>query len=504
MENHANRPEVRAALSGPAGQSIRYSRTLGWDQVYLAQPIHRGKRVLAVIRLSLPLRVVNQRLGYATNSLLIVIGVVGGVALLLLLGLVNSLVQPIRRLSFAARRIAGGDLSQRVRIPPGDEIGELARAFNRMAGNLEEQLAQIRETEGTLRAAFAHMADGVAVLDAEGRVLLFNPVAEEAFGSPGEKAKGRLLLEIALHPELDRLVTQALRTGAQCSGEIQLRRPAFRILRTFVTPMAIEVSSPLGAVMIFQDLTELRRLEGVRQDFVANASHELKTPLSTIRVMVDTLRSPGTQDEETAARYLSHIGAEVQRMGALVDDMLHLSRLDEGAASMEREVISLNRALESVFERLRPRAEQRRQTLTYNPEGAPLVWADPAGLLQIAENLVDNAIKYTPEGGRIDVSSGHRGGDVYFQVTDTGVGIPKEEQARVFERFYRVDKARSRATGGTGLGLSIVKHWLELHGGTWELESEIGRGSRFTVVLPAPPAEFPSGQPADVSITEWA
>jgi two-component system phosphate regulon sensor histidine kinase PhoR len=418
--------------------------------------------------------------------------------LLCVLGLLQSFHRPLRLLSRAARRLGEGAFGQRVRVRAGGEIGELVRAFNQMVADVDERIGQLRETETTMRTAFAHMADGVVVLDLFGRILLFNTVATETFGRSASQAQGRTLLEIALHPELDTLVSQALRTRRQGSAEIQLRRPTHRILRVYVTPVIDEAESPLGAVLVFQDLTEIRRLENVRRDFVTNASHELKTPLATLGVMADSLKR-GMDDPQAARRFLDMLGTEVQRLGALVDDLLELSRIESGQILYEWEVVALDGVLRALVERFRPAAEQRHQSLRLTVEGKAPVWGDPNALYRMASNLVENALKYTPEGGRIEVSSGRSGEELYVQVADTGIGIPEDEQARIFERFYRVDKARSRATGGTGLGLSIVKHTVETHGGRIELESAPGRGSAFTVWLPALAEEELAGEtPSEV------
>jgi two-component system phosphate regulon sensor histidine kinase PhoR len=397
----------------------------------------------------------------------------------------NDFLRPLRWVASILQRTPPGELPQRLRTRSVDEAGELIRALNATFKGGRERISQLKEAETTLRAALAHMADGMAAFDSEGRILIFNHAAEDLFGRTAIQAQGRSLLEVTLHRDLDALVNEALRTGAPGEAEIELRRPAFKILRAYVTPIPGEDSPIFGATLVLQDLTEIRRLEDMRRDFVTNASHELKTPLATIGVMVDTLRSGMSEDPEMAARFLGTIAAEVRRLGALVDDLLDLSRIESGNVLMEREALSLRAVLRQVTQTFLPEAESRNQTLTHDASADAIVWADPNAIIRIASNLVENALKYTPDHGKITVSCGEDDDRAFLRVADTGIGISDTAKSRIFERFYRADKARSRATGGTGLGLSIVKHLAESHDGFVQVESEPGRGSTFTVWLPA-------------------
>jgi two-component system phosphate regulon sensor histidine kinase PhoR len=460
---------------------------LSGNRLFEYAPIMLGGKTVGAVRLTYPLDDAREAALRLTLLALALLGLFGTLILALLLWMTGSLLRSVRSLSAGFRRMADGDLSQRIRTRSPDEIGDLTRAANSAMQSLEGRIDHLREEETTMRAAFAYMADGVAALDAEGRILLFNGVAEETFGRNATQALGRTILEITLHPDLDALVTKTLETGARSESEIQLRHPSHRILRAFVTPVPSREDSLLGAVLVFQDLTEIRRLESVRRDFVTNASHELKTPLATINVMAESLLAGMDEDPATAHRFLSTIASEMRRLGALVDDLLDLSRIESDNMPMEMEAVSLKEIVRMVARTFRPAAESRGQKLIDDARRDAWIRGDSNAVIRMAFNLTENALKYTPDHGRIELSCGTQGDRAYLRVKDTGVGIPKAEQSRVFERFYRVDKARSRATGGAGLGLSIVKRLAEAHDGSVEAESEPGRGSAFTLWFPALP-----------------
>jgi two-component system phosphate regulon sensor histidine kinase PhoR len=502
MENHADRPEVRTAMRGGVGQSIHRSRTLGMDRVYVAVPVFESgapthPAPLGVVRLSLSLEEVHRYIRQLRQTLLTGVALAALAAVGLSLLLTRSLAGPLEALRQGALGWAQGDLSRRVPLYSRDEIGELAEAFNRMATRLQDSMAALARDRSQVATVFHAMAEGLLVTDGAGRVRLLNPAAALLLGVAGAEVEGRTVLEIALDVPLQALVEQVLRTGAPGTCERTLRAPIERVVAVSAVPIAAGgESAPQGAVLVFHDLTAVRRLERVRRDFVANASHELRTPLTSMRVMVETLLGGAREDPEAAERFLQILDRELRRMTRLVNDLLELSRLDAqtepeapGGVALAPLVADLEAGWQAIAREQGLRLEVR------VPE--PLsVRAEPEGLRQILGNLLDNALKYTPSGGQVRVTARRKSHQVVLEVADTGIGIPMADLDRIFERFYRVDKDRSRDVGGTGLGLSIVKHVVQLYGGSIAVESRLNQGSTFRVTLPVAEAVVSPSAPA--------
>lgn len=490
MDNHAARPEVREALEAPFGSSRRHSRTVGESMLYAARAIRRDGELVGIVRLALPLDEVEARLSSLRATVLAVTG--GGILAALLVGAVMArrLAAPIAEMTRVAEAMRAGDYGQRYRPRSADEIGVLADVLNQLGADLAGRIATISQDESQLRAILAGMVEGVVAVDEEDRVLFCNAAASEVLGFPTEGAVGRRLWELARSSELADAVERARREGLPVRQEMALARQGKEtVVNAHVAPFARhdarEGPARKGLVVVLHDVTDLRRLERIRRDFVANVSHELKTPLTSIKGYVETLLGGALADEKNNVRFLRKIETHVARLVELVQDLLSLARIESQEGRIPRVPISWRPIAEEAVARREETVRRKGLALAIEaPEGAPDVLGDREGMVQILDNLLDNAIKYTPDGGRIAIRIGQEGGRGILRVADTGSGIPASDLDRIFERFYRVDKARSRELGGTGLGLSIVKHLVQSMGGDVTVESELGAGSCFTVLLP--------------------
>jgi two-component system phosphate regulon sensor histidine kinase PhoR len=535
MDNHRDRQEIAAARTRGEGMSVRTSTTLDQPRRYFALRIDDGDKPIGVIRSALSLAAIDaqraavRRLiwGLVAASSLVVIG--------LAYWIVGQIVQPIASLTDAAEAIASGDYQRRVYVGNRDELGMLAGTFNRMSQELNGRMNQLSQTSDRQSTVLGGMIEGVIAVDARQRVVLANEAAGRLFDFRAPSAEGRPLLEVVRNHAVREVVTTALATRIaqrlETKSSIQLATASLRHPTPSPQHIAIHVQ-PLpgdpcpGVVLVMHDTTELRRLESLRRDFVANVSHELKTPLSSIKAYTETLRNGAMNDPETSQRFLARIEEQSERLHHLIMDMLMLARIESDQQVFDIVAVDVAAVVASCFETRRPAADAKRIALKVpSDQPACRVRADQEGLREILDNLIDNAIKYTPAGGTVTVSwrshaatsptpdTRHptpntsiehpaRQGEsstsniqhptsniqppvVTISVTDTGIGIKPDDQRRVFERFYRVDKARSRELGGTGLGLAIVKHLAQSFGGKVSVTSEPGQGSTFTIELPA-------------------
>lgn len=396
---------------------------------------------------------------------------------------------PLAELVRFAERTGQGEPVAPALIDDSSEMSVLARAFNRMGDRLASQIAQIDEETDQLRAILGGMVEGVLALDAEQRVQFANDRALELLDlAVGRRPEGRRLWEMVRQRPLIDAVTEAMAGSEPVRKELSWPGSKARSLTVHAARLPFGPGGrSRGAVVVLHDTTELRRLERLRQDFVANVSHELKTPLSVIKICAETLQSGGMDDLEERGRFIDQILQQSERLSYLIVDLLSLARIESGQEIHTPQAVPLAKALAACRERLRERAESRRQTIVLDGSDQKCeVWIDEESFTQILDNLVDNAVKYTPEGGLITISWSSGPETASFTVKDNGIGIPAQDLPRIFERFYRVDKARSREMGGTGLGLSIVKHMLQAQGGQIAAKSELGKGTAFTVTLPKP------------------
>ncbi|MCI0369871.1 MAG: ATP-binding protein, partial [candidate division NC10 bacterium] len=487
MENQAGRPEVRAALAGEIGSHIRRSRTLDVEMLYVAIPVPDGGSVQGVLRLALPVTEVPQAV--AAVRWTVTVGGVLALALALAVGffLSRRVTRPVGEMRATALRMAEGDFDRQAPVGGTGEIAELGAALNRMASRFKEKIQDLDGERGKLAAVLDGMAEGVIAVDPRGRILLLNPAARTMFNLQGETAEGRPFLEaIRQKALLDLLETcRAYAPGETCRREVELGPPIGRILEAHVAPVRFGAEGR-GSLLVLHDITALRHLEQVRKEFVANVSHELRTPLTSIRGYLETLLDGGLEDPAHARRFLEVAHTHTERLSRLVDDLLQLSDIETGKLILKPAPVGLHEVAAHVLAIFDSPAGQKRLVLENHVPSDLSVQADRDRLAQILVNLVDNAVKYTPEGGRIAVGATQSpGGFVEVRVADTGMGIPSTDLPRLTERFYRVDKARSRELGGTGLGLAIVKHLVQAHGGELEIDSELNRGTTVRITLPA-------------------
>jgi two-component system phosphate regulon sensor histidine kinase PhoR len=473
MENHSHRLEVVEALQGKTGKSVRFSSTANEDMLYVAVPIEKNGRITGVIRTSLYLKDIDKLL---TKLNYHVAWVSLGIVLIALLGALlisNSIVQPIKNLTSAARKVTSGDFSVRVFLKTKDELRELADNFNRMNEEMQRLFSELGKQKEELNSIIHSLQEGLLVLDKQGRIIRANESFWRIAGT--QPVEGKLYWQTMRNPQLAELLKKVGTERRNFMEELML---GDRIFMCSVTPL----EGGEEIVSIFHDITEIKNIEKIKKDFVINVSHELRTPLTAIKGYAETLRKE--VDTAPGKKYLEMVERNTDRLINIVNDLLLLSSLEEKAV-LELEDIDLGGFLENVIRIFDQRLKDKRLSLVVDvKENLPPIKADLFKLEQILVNLLDNAIKYTDH-GEIAISAGVQENRVRIQVRDTGIGIPKENIPRIFERFYVVDKSRSRKSGGTGLGLSIVKHVVLLHKGTIGIESILGEGTTVTVSLPA-------------------
>ena len=485
MENHLSRPEVREALSRGVGSSVRLSDTVGIRMVNVALPVQSpaSDNRLGIVRLSLPLTQIEQHYHALRKSL----GLALAVAFLLSVGLsyllARSITGPLARMVEAAKSMVGGEFKQRIPAGSNDELSDLASALNQMASSIEEKIEALKQDRAKMAATLIAMQEGVMVLTVDGTLRLTNPAMERMIGRHDSELTGKSYWEVVRQPKLNEFISHAL-AGAGQMTEISLGTRSDRIFQVYASSLAESHDRPAGLVLVFHDITELRRLEQVRKDFVANVSHELRTPITAIKGYVEALRDDPKVDLQQRQRFLEIIETHTDRLNVIITDLLLLSKIESGQIPLQQHPVELVPLLHRTLGLFSHQINRKQHKVVLNGSGAlPPVLGDEERLGQVFSNLLDNAIKYTPDHGAITITLGEENGSVDVHIDDTGIGIPPTDLPRIFERFYRVDKARSRELGGTGLGLAIVKHLVEAHGGTVTAESR-GKGTRFTVKLP--------------------
>jgi two-component system phosphate regulon sensor histidine kinase PhoR len=481
MDNHLYRPEVRQAQLNVLGIAIRHSDTVQQSMMYVA--LRTDRQPVAFVRLALPLTAVEAELRWLKGVIWTTAGLTLAGALLISWYLASRMSEPLVVLAATARAVGAGEYGKRVSISAKGEVGTLADAFNEMSTACANHIEQMDTDRQRLLAIFRSMVEGVLVMDSEQRVQFSNEAAHQLLSLPNHGVAGHKLWQVVRNHQLSELVeTLFSRDGAQ-QGEIEVPGSNPRILAVHGT--RLPAAGQHGAVLVLHDITHLRKLEHVRRDFITNASHELKTPLAAIQATVETLLDGALQDTDHAVLFLERIRENVERLHRLVQDMLTLSRAESGGSALDIGPTPVEPAVKACVARADTRVQAKKLRLLLEPPPQPLtVLAECEALDDILDNLLDNAVKYTPEGGRITLRwfvEGERG---VIQVEDSGVGIPENDLARIFERFYRVDRARSREVGGTGLGLSIVKHLVQNLRGSVSASSSVGLGSAFTVHLP--------------------
>lgn len=487
LENHGNRPEVQSAFEGDIGVSKRYSESLDKDLLYIAIPFERNDTDLAVVRLSVPLK----DIGVLNRPMLkyVLLSMIAGIFIAVLLGAkyVSNVTEPIRQLNAATKKIASGKYDQKVNIRTSDEIGELSQNFNIMTSRLEETVSEIQESNTKMKAILTSMLNGVIALDNSKRVIFINPMIEEIFQLNEAEVKGKHILEVVRNNVLDELIHKLISDDIVSKEEIEIFEPVHRILNVYSNPirLAHDPTRKLGVVILIEDITEIRKLERMRKDFVANVSHELKTPLTSIRGFVETLKYGAAEKKELRDKFLDIIDIETERLTSLIQDLLLLSEIENKNTILEKEEIDTNKSIEEILQVLREVALKKHIVIVNKVNNnLPFISGNKGWFKQMLINLIDNAIKYTPVEGTVTVTAYSVNKKLILKVSDSGMGIDNKYLSRLFERFYRVDKARSRQVGGTGLGLAIVKHIVLSFNGTIEVKSEINVGTEFIITLP--------------------
>ncbi|HET7876002.1 MAG TPA: ATP-binding protein [Methylomirabilota bacterium] len=487
VENHAGRPEVKAALRGRVGRDLRRSVTVDAPLLYVALPVSDGGEVVGVLRLALPLSVVT-----ASYQSLHEVMLVGGlVAIVVALGIglfvAGRVTRPVVEMQAIARRMSEGNFAVRAPTRSTDEIGTLGRSLNVMASRLREKIQDLEQEQAKVTAILDGMVEGVIAVDAHEHILLMNEQARAMFSLDAARGERKPFLEVIRNADLHEVFreSRAILEGTALKREVRLSLPVERVLQVHAMPLRL-AGDERGLVMVLHDLTELRRLEQVRTEFVANVSHELRTPLTAIQGYLETLLGGVLEEPGNARKFIEVVFRQTERLGRLINDLTDLSNIELGKVPLRLEPTRLDDVVDSVLAIIRPKADSGRVTVAAElPKDLPPAYADRDRLVQILLNLVDNAVKYTRDGGSVRIKARPAGERMLeVGVLDTGVGIPAPDLPRITERFYRVDRARSRELGGTGLGLAIVKHLVLAHGGELTIESQVGKGTAVRFTLP--------------------
>jgi two-component system, OmpR family, phosphate regulon sensor histidine kinase PhoR len=486
MPNHADRPEIREALRSGFGTATRYSSTLKIDMLYVATRADFGGGVSGVVRVSQPLSGLHEVLSNIQRTFLLAVIIALVLAGAVSLKIAASITAPVENIAAAARKLAGGDLRARTRAPekPMDELGTLAQTFNKMAGQLETMITETSEQRSRMQTVFDRTDDGLVLVGPDGRIQMANPASCRILGIGPCDATGKTVIEGTLNHDLDRIVDRVVRTQEPAALDIAVPAGEGSAVHVYAAPVS-GTAGVAGVLAVLHDVTESRQLDAIRRDFVANVSHELRTPLASIKAMAETILLRYQRDVSVVPQFAESIVREADRMTVLADDLLDLAKIESGHKAVNGEKADLHKLTQDILMRLSPSAGQRSIELTSEVPASEIVQADSDSVIQILCNLVDNAIKYSHDGGNVTVRSRRMDNRVVISVADNGIGISKDDLPRVFERFYRVDRARSRQSGGTGLGLSIVKHLVELHGGTVSVTSEVDKGTTFSFSLQA-------------------
>jgi two-component system phosphate regulon sensor histidine kinase PhoR len=489
MVNHYDRPEFQAALTGQAGSDTRPSETLQQEMMYVAIPIVKEGAIIAVLRSAVAMTRLRATLHSVLMGVLRYGFMIALVVALLSLGLSWKIGRPLERLRRGAERFARGELSHRLTVPSSREIACLAESMNKMAAQLDERIRTIVSQRNEQQAVLSSMIEGVIAVNGQGRVMSLNHAAAAMIQEAAATAEGRTVEEVIRNADLQQFVRLSLDSDQPVEDQIVLHENSRseQYLRVHGTALADDGGCKIGVLIVMNDITHLRRLEQVRSDFVANVSHELKTPVTSIKGFIETLLDGAMEKPEDRRRFLEIIARQTDRLNSIIDDLLILSRVEQQSEEnvVDMEMVDLHRILEESVDLCELKAGQKDMSIEIDCDEGLTVEANASLLEQAIVNLVDNAIKYSDAGGTVRIEAARGDAEVLIGVQDHGCGIAKEHLPRLFERFYRVDKARSRTLGGTGLGLAIVKHIAQCHKGRVSVQSTIGKGSVFTLHLPA-------------------
>jgi len=480
MENHLNRPEIQQAFAQEISTELRYSDTLQTEMLYAAAPILVNGEVVGVARLAVSVQNITRHVNTLLNTILIAAAIATGLAILVAILVAYFTIYPLRQLTESAQRIANGEL---IDIPPTtrrDEIGQMHKALQNMIQRNKRQIDALQKERTKLEIILANMTDGIVIVDAKGLVQLINPAARSLFHLAEEDSHRKTLVEVVRHHQLVELWRTSSLTRQQESTTLEIS-PKRTFIQGIATPL--HESLPGMTLLVFQNLTRVRKLETVRRDFVSNVSHELRTPLASLKALAETLQEGALEDPPAARRFLERMDTEIDNLTQMVQELLELSRIESNRVPIQRVSISPCDLITPAVERMHLQAQRAGLCLEIEcPENLPAVNADPQRIEQVLVNLIHNAIKFSPPGECIAVGAYQEHQQVVIFIRDTGAGIPPDELPRIFERFYKTD--RSRSGGGTGLGLSIARHVIEAHGGRIWAQSKIDEGSTFSFTIP--------------------
>ncbi len=479
MDNHSSRPEVKSAMQAGSGSSVRFSHTTGYDTLYLASRLDVDGKTLGVVRIAVPLTGVEENVSRLQGVLSGATLAVAIISVLLAGWIAGFTSRPVQDLTRAVTQMADGRVTPQTLPTSVDEIGQLTKAFNSMAVQLNNQFTDLEMERGKLAAVLNQMTDGVILVDDGGIVQLLNPAAERLFSISAKNVNGHSFTEVLRNHQIHELWEESLKSGTLQ----QARFPFSKTLVLHASAIPLAPSLPGSTLLLFQDITQQQKLEEMRREFISNVSHELRTPLASLKALSETLRDGAMEDPPAARLFLERMETEVDELSQLVGELLELSRIESGRVPLKLEPVRPDDIVKSGFERLCLQAERAGLEISLELEdGLPDVLADTSRLQQVMVNLLHNAIKFTEPGGKVTTDAFQQGERVVFFVRDSGVGIARADLPRIFERFYKVDRARSGS--GTGLGLAIARHLVEAHGGKIWVESEYNQGSTFSFTVP--------------------
>jgi two-component system, OmpR family, phosphate regulon sensor histidine kinase PhoR len=487
MNNHSNRPEFIKALKGQTGRSVRYSTTLRKYMMYVAVPIEKNDTVIAVIRVSVTVNSIADQSSSVQSRIIFGSVVIALIAAGISLMVSHRILRPVRIMKQGAKQFAEGNLKYRIHVPDSEDMGKLADAMNLMAEQLDERLRDIVRQRNEYKAVFSSMSEGIIAVDRDEYVIRMNEAAARMFHVGFSEPECRSLQEIIRNPDLQRFVKKALAGENPVESDIVFYNNGEHILNTHTSPLLDIEGEGIGALVVLNDVTRLRHLETMRRDFVSDVSHEIRTPLTAIKGFVETLRGGGAiRHPDEAERFLEIIERHVNRLAAIIDDLMNLSKIEQEkeGQGIQREICAVRNILVTAVQVCQAKAREKNIVFELNCDSEITAPASPPLLEQAAVNLLDNAVKYSDRDSTVKITVSLMEREVVIAFQDHGIGIAEEHLPRVFERFYRVDKARSRKQGGTGLGLAIVKHIVQAHNGRMTVESSLGKGSLFSICLP--------------------
>ena len=486
MDLHSTREEILLAKKNEVGKAIRYSSTLEQKMMYVAIPVLENGHMVGILRTSIPVEAVDAQIRTVWMKLAL-----GGIIIAMFLAgislwVARRLSRPIQEMTNVARRFARGELAQKTNVYNTEEMDSLSKAMNQMAKELDDRISTIISQRNELETVLTSMMEGIIAIDGDEKIIKINASAAAMFDIDPETSKGRSIQEMIRNISFQKFVSKAISENRVVETDIVFYNDEERILQVHSSPINDSFGEKIGTLIVMDDVTQLRRLENVRRDFVANVSHEIKTPLTAIKGFVETLYHDMDDGKDETKRFLSIILKHVDRLNAIVDDLLSLSKIeqDKDRREIQLERGDINGVVETAVQVCRSKAEEKNISITTRIEGTITGNLDATLLEQAIVNILDNAVKYSNPDSSVDIEAGETDQEIIIDITDHGIGISREHLPRLFERFYRVDKARSRKMGGTGLGLSIVKHIVQAHGGTIEAHSSPGKGSTFTIRLP--------------------